>query len=325
MITRRFHLRKSASTFPASRPPARGIQKRKKGQRPDIAVFVEKPREPKTHDGQLPVGHSGADSYASLKVRSDGVPVAQRDHARPRKRPGTGTRAVVAKKGADHGSRQDLHTSSVASSAPPDPLDAQPRDRASVQLAEELQRATLQPSSATFQQALDAATRLHFRPSSHPRLTPRAPARTLRDQQTFVPETLAGADSDLPPAPPMPTPTPTPHTKAKFPPLDFTNPYPYGPETQLGKDAGRVDSGAANDNDNHSANNDDDDDDDEADYVYDTYIRRPTDPAASVDRRKIGVIVITQEDETLWETYGVDEGEDEDWDSAEEDENGKLS
>jgi len=314
MITRRFHLKKTASTFPASRAPGSGIQKRKKGQRADIAVFVEKTREPKNHDG-----HSGADSHAALKVRSDGVPVVQLNHARPRKRPGTGTRTVVAKKGAERGGRRDLPANSVASSAPPpDPSDAEPdpdpesRDGASLQLAEDLQRATLQPS--TLQQTLDAATRLHFRPSSHPRVKPRAPARTLKDL-------LNSTDSNLPPA------APPPHAKTKLLPVDFTNPYPYGPETQPSKGAAAVDPGvdpgADNDNDNDDDNEDEDEKED--DYVYDTYIRRPTDPSASVDRRKVGVIVITQEDETLWETYGVDEGEDEDWDSAEEDENGKLN
>lgn len=319
MFTRRFHLKKTASTIP-SRGPASGIQKRKKGQRPDIAVFMEKAREPKSQDGHLSVGHRGADSQPSLKVRSDGRPVVQPIRAPPRKRPGTGTRAVVSKKGAEQG---DLTPDLTGLSETLPSMDIEPtqRDPSASQLAEELQRSTLQPSA--LQQALASATNLDVsQPGPEPRVKPNARAPDPRrdsdpdsgSERQHSPRSGSPLDRSLAALSPKP--------KSKVPPVDFKNPYPYGPETVPSKDAAEQS------------------DEDEDDYVYDTYIRQPTQPGSAgaagleslrlaasgeyVENRKIGIIVITQEDEQLWETYGVDEGKDEDWDSEDEDENGKM-
>lgn len=67
---------------------------------------------------------------------------------------------------------------------------------------------------------------------------------------------------------------------------------------------------------------------DDAEYIVDTYIRVPASNVISEENTpsKIGYIVITDEDQELWETY-LEEGEDsdKDWNSEEEDENGKAS
>lgn len=75
---------------------------------------------------------------------------------------------------------------------------------------------------------------------------------------------------------------------------------------------------------------------DETSYVYDTFIRQvgpsdnvvstaSTEPWQGLDLGKIGILVIPQEYEELWETYGEDDESDKDWNSEEEDENGMLN
>ena len=67
--------------------------------------------------------------------------------------------------------------------------------------------------------------------------------------------------------------------------------------------------------------------DDESDYVYDTYVLAPSSDigAMPVDAPNqfdnIGYLVITEEDQSLWETYLEDEPSDKEWNSDEEDEN----
>ena len=62
-------------------------------------------------------------------------------------------------------------------------------------------------------------------------------------------------------------------------------------------------------------------------YVYETYIRIPhnADSQAEIDQHdmtaKIGVLVIAEEDEELWEAYGESDGENE-WDEEDADSNG---
>ena len=77
-------------------------------------------------------------------------------------------------------------------------------------------------------------------------------------------------------------------------------------------------------------------DDDEMDYVYDTYVRHDIDAAKptsevlepyahlteAVVSTKIGVLMILEEDQELWEAYGEEPESDKDWNSEEEDENG---
>lgn len=67
---------------------------------------------------------------------------------------------------------------------------------------------------------------------------------------------------------------------------------------------------------------------DDAEYIVDTYIRVPASNVIPEDnaRSRIGYIVITDEDQELWETYlEEEEDSDKDWNSEEEDENGKTS
>jgi hypothetical protein len=66
---------------------------------------------------------------------------------------------------------------------------------------------------------------------------------------------------------------------------------------------------------------------DESDYVYDTYVLAPSsgDGAIQVDgggsSGNVGYLVITDEDQDVWETYLEDEPSDKDWNSDEDDEN----
>ncbi|KAL9129025.1 MAG: hypothetical protein Q9217_002427 [Psora testacea] len=69
-------------------------------------------------------------------------------------------------------------------------------------------------------------------------------------------------------------------------------------------------------------------------YVYETYVRvaspgglkslpieGPIDPVQDITEGRIGVLVIEEGEEALWETFGVDEESDPEWNSEEEDEN----
>ena len=74
----------------------------------------------------------------------------------------------------------------------------------------------------------------------------------------------------------------------------------------------------------------------EEDFVYDTYVRSLGQPAGIatdipapyddepnlVDNSKIGILVIPEHDQAMWETFGEEEESDKDWNSEEEDENG---
>lgn len=74
---------------------------------------------------------------------------------------------------------------------------------------------------------------------------------------------------------------------------------------------------------------------DDSEYVYDTFVRQigpssrvaptpSTDPLEGLNLGKVGILVILEADEGLWETYGEDDDSDRDWNSEEEDENGTL-
>jgi hypothetical protein len=86
--------------------------------------------------------------------------------------------------------------------------------------------------------------------------------------------------------------------------------------------------------------------DNDEDYVYDMYIRRPLpdrgrlkDPLVDLEdqeawlryhgidssRQDIGVIVITPEDEILWEDFAESDDDEDRWDSEDGDSNGKAS
>ena len=75
---------------------------------------------------------------------------------------------------------------------------------------------------------------------------------------------------------------------------------------------------------------------DDRDYVYDTYVRQVAPsgkvvPTSSTEHSEAldsgetaGILVINKEDQEVWESYGVDDDSDKDWNSEEEDENGTL-
>lgn len=76
----------------------------------------------------------------------------------------------------------------------------------------------------------------------------------------------------------------------------------------------------------------------EKDFVYDTYIRSSgqvvstpkdmTEPRVSelenIDNNRIGILVIDDEDQEIWETFAEEEESDKEWNSEEEDENGMF-
>ena len=74
----------------------------------------------------------------------------------------------------------------------------------------------------------------------------------------------------------------------------------------------------------------------ESDYVFDTYIRSiapltgseestelQADPLHGIDYGNIGILVIDNEEQELWDTYGEAQESDPEWNSEEEDENGR--
>lgn len=67
--------------------------------------------------------------------------------------------------------------------------------------------------------------------------------------------------------------------------------------------------------------------DDDDQYVYDTYIRHENGAQSpgnhDMTDGKTGLIVIRNEDEELWNAYAEDEDTDKEWDTDDEDENGK--
>lgn len=76
----------------------------------------------------------------------------------------------------------------------------------------------------------------------------------------------------------------------------------------------------------------------EKDFVYDTYVRSSgqvvstpkdmTEPRVSelenIDNNTIGILVIEDEDQEIWDTFAEEEGSDKEWNSEEEDENGMF-
>lgn len=66
---------------------------------------------------------------------------------------------------------------------------------------------------------------------------------------------------------------------------------------------------------------------DDSDYVYDTYVLAPTSGAGAAQIGaagtfgNVGYLVITEEDQAIWETYLEDEPSEKDWESDEDDEN----
>ena len=78
--------------------------------------------------------------------------------------------------------------------------------------------------------------------------------------------------------------------------------------------------------------------DEESNYVFDTYVRSTAqpfgtgesaelhvDPLQGIDHGSIGIVVIDDDEEELWETYGEVQESDPGWNSEEEDENGGFS
>lgn len=74
---------------------------------------------------------------------------------------------------------------------------------------------------------------------------------------------------------------------------------------------------------------------DDTQYVYDTFVRQvassnhavpttSTDPLQGLNPGNSGILVVDEKYEKLWDTYGEDDDSDKDWNSEEEDENGRF-
>lgn len=74
---------------------------------------------------------------------------------------------------------------------------------------------------------------------------------------------------------------------------------------------------------------------DDDDYVFDTYVRSSAQPTGisestlpyvdalkNMDQGHVGILVIEEDEESLWETFGENQESDPEWNSEEEDENG---
>ncbi|KAK4546675.1 hypothetical protein LTR36_001893 [Oleoguttula mirabilis] len=65
-------------------------------------------------------------------------------------------------------------------------------------------------------------------------------------------------------------------------------------------------------------------DDQDGDYVYETYVLAPSGGARAADADPtgdVGYLIITEDDQSIWEAYIEDEPSDKDWDTDDEDEN----
>ncbi|KAI9873834.1 MAG: hypothetical protein M1830_010549 [Pleopsidium flavum] len=273
MFSRRFHLKKSASAiFPYSQGPTGGIQKRKKGQKPDVAVFVERARELKRHKSGLGIDDTVRNYQALGNMTDIHVQTAQISPVITRKRPNP---SAVEKQWRAEQWGQEVSQRIFA--VPPKSgvsFDTNPSgwDRDSIQLAEELQRFAVQQTDGSG--SLAELTK----PASNLRHKPKVPSKRHQDTRLRPANMSSTRDDGI----------------------------------GLGDDL-----------------------EDEGEYVYDTYVRQPSKPStASYDLEsmhlgsqtdggngKIGVLVITEEDEEIWETYAEEEDSDKDWNSEEEDEN----
>lgn len=74
---------------------------------------------------------------------------------------------------------------------------------------------------------------------------------------------------------------------------------------------------------------------DDTEYIYDTFVRQvapsshavpttSTDPLQGLNPGNFGILIVDEKYEKLWETYGEDDDSDKDWNSEDEDENGKF-
>ena len=273
---RRFHLTKASST-PSLRhmPQKSGIQKRRKQQRKDLAVFVERAEDmiqSKTLAEHFP-NVENTSTRQSPHLHPD-ITVGVNP---PRKRPNVSAAEkkwkaeTRSKKPSIESTQRDKEQSSQSKQVPLSNWDA-----ISFKLAEEMHHAAL----------VEAQER----------------------------ESTTGSKAEV-------TPITAVKIKPKPPPLRYCE---------------RSAPTKAPDNQHEGMASSDGED---SDYVYDTYIRyfNPTqgsssdafdtrnDPLTIIDKANIGILVITEEDEDVWEAYGEDETSDEDLNSEEEDENGTFS
>ncbi|KZF21465.1 hypothetical protein L228DRAFT_153808 [Xylona heveae TC161] len=253
--------------------PSGGVQKRKRGEKSDVAVFIERQRDlkkPRSLLNLIGTTTPGAQSQTSTKIIDHEAVEKEEETLRPRKRPGA---SAEEKKWREENWSQTkpriLGTAQPSKQGQTVQSKASDWDYESSCLAEQLQDVALQEIQK-FQSTQPS-------PGASPKLKlkPKVPALRYKDRH--------------------------PEEREK---VEQHDPF--------------------NEMETHTS--------DDEDYVYDTYIRHPGLADGSDfnnmmgSEKNIGFLVITEEDQPIWETYAEDEDDsDKDWNSEEEDENGKLS
>ncbi len=271
---RRFHLIKSTST-PFPQGPI-GIQKRKKGVKSDIAVFVEREARLQKSKSLLHLlAVTAHDQEVESSVEPSGrKPGSPEEITTPRRRPNAS--ATERQWRADNWSRaKAVGPFANPSSRTGTSIETQSSlwDYDSTQLVEQLQEIARQESSK------------YTTPETSPK---------------------RGATNKL-------------KSRPKVPALRYAARHPE--DSPISDTAATMDLSS--------------DVGDDSDYVYDTYIRQPGEPiivdndvnmetAEPEDflQGKVGLLVITEEDQERWEAFAEDDDSEKDWNSEEEDENG---
>ncbi|KAI9809556.1 MAG: hypothetical protein M1827_006791 [Pycnora praestabilis] len=275
---RKFHLTKpSFASFPQG--PAGGKQKRKLGQRTEVAVFIERERRLKKPKSLINLGTGGtaAKSNNSKEVSIAETCSGSASPALPRKRPNAS--AAEKKWRVEHwnkGSSDAAANSKVTKTGITVHSNSSLWNYESPELAAQLQEIALQqlrqPSLPPTPSSPQGDAKL--------RIKPKVPAERYADRHTE--DITATVNADL---------------------SDWSN--------QIGG---------------------------EEDYVVDVFTRYPIQPlmahsggvrlnqaSAGQSDGIVGLLVITEEDQALWEAYAEDEDNERDWNSEEEDENGWLT
>ena len=292
---RRFHLTRIApdlSDFKNATP--RGIQKRKRGLREDFPVFSEKKLLSLYSVAQL---NQTKDQHAKYSGTSS-TEVGQVKPTSPRKRP-VATPIEMKWRNETWNRTSQSETTKTAKQSETSGIDlgALQGNVESLQLAAQLQElAKEQAPSADITQPGFEIQRQKAGLKVQPKRPP--PRRHERIDEAMDTEITNAVQ---------------------------TQPYPFTQVTHLGLNSPT---------DDLVANPAGDQDTDE-DWVTDTYFRHPNsevEPAdgattslGSKDQTAIGLLVITDEDEEIWESYAQQEDSDSDVDTDEDDENGMPS
>ena len=292
---RRFHLTRIApdlSKFKNATP--RGIQKRKKGLREDLPVFSEKKLLSLYSVAQLNQTKDRHERYSSTSYPE----FEQTIPTTPRKRP-VATPIEMKWRNETWNRASQFETTKAAkqSETSPGDLGALQGYVQSLQLAAQLQE--LAKEQAPSEDITQPGSKIPWHKAGlkvQPKRPP--PRRHERIEEVMDTEITSAVQ---------------------------TQPFPIVQVNHIGLDSptGDLVADPAGDQDN------------DEDWVTDTYFRHPnseiesadggTTSLGSKDQTAIGLLVITDEDEEIWESYAQHEDSDSDVDTDEDDENGMLS